>query len=134
MNQVGLSGYKTTVLFSDISILEAPKPLGEWLQVIKNAEISSTAKIGEQVATPRNLAEQLLWKEVEQNPLSGSLLKNMNGDKNYSPADGFQKMEMTKRLSDGTSISIHYQYNYLTEKAYDIKITSPGGNGRFITE
>ena len=42
------------------------------------------------------------------------------------PTDaGFQKMQVTHKLSNGSSITIHYQYNSNTGKAYDIKITTP---------
>jgi filamentous hemagglutinin len=33
-------------------------------------------------------------------------------------------MEASHRLPDGTSISIHYQYNSITSKAYDMKIVT----------
>jgi filamentous hemagglutinin len=35
---------------------------------------------------------------------------------------GFQKMRVNQKLSDGSSIEIHYQYNTITNKAYDIKV------------
>ena len=34
-------------------------------------------------------------------------------------------MEAKHKLPDGSGISIHYQYNSNTGKAYDMKITSP---------
>ncbi|MCP1116440.1 hypothetical protein M6B24_24970, partial [Enterobacter bugandensis] len=38
---------------------------------------------------------------------------------------GFQKMQVTQKNSNGQSITIHYQYNRNTGKAYDVKITTP---------
>ncbi|OSN03566.1 hemolysin [Lonsdalea iberica] len=37
-------------------------------------------------------------------------------------------MEVSHKLPDGSSISIHYQYNANTGKAYDMKITTPQRN------
>ncbi|MCC8381573.1 hemagglutinin repeat-containing protein [Xenorhabdus sp. PB30.3] len=94
-------------------------------QLIKNAENISTAKPGQQVAVPRDLNEQTLWKQVESNPLEGSKLLGMNKDPRFPTAAGFQKMEAKHRLPDGQTITIHYQYNSNTGKAYDMKITTP---------
>lgn len=49
----------------------------------------------------------------------------MNNDPRFPAEVGFQKMQVTHKLSDGSSITIHYQYNSNTGKAYDIKITTP---------
>ena len=97
----------------------------EQQQLIKNAETISTAKPGTQVTKPRDLNEQILWKQVQENPASGSKLQGMNNDPRFPAEVGFQKMQETHKLSDGSSITIHYQYNSNTGKAYDIKIITP---------
>nr|WP_275670544.1 hemagglutinin repeat-containing protein [Photorhabdus khanii] len=94
-------------------------------QLIKNAEKISTAKPGQQVAAPRDLNEQTFWKQVKSNPLQGSKLLGMNKDPRFPTAAGFQKMEAKHRLPNGQTITIHYQYNSNTGKAYDMKITTP---------
>ncbi|PBP75033.1 hemolysin [Pseudomonas syringae] len=34
-------------------------------------------------------------------------------------------MEVSHRLPSGENITIHYQYNSVTDKAYDMKIATP---------
>nr|WP_236640307.1 hypothetical protein [Dickeya undicola] len=94
-------------------------------QLIKNAENISTAKPGQQFTEPRDLNERLLWDQVKASPSTGEQLRNMNNDPRFSPDAGFQKMQVTHELPDGTNITIHYQYNANTGKAYDMKITTP---------
>lgn len=94
-------------------------------KLIKNAESISTAKPGKQSAIPRDLNEQTFWKQVESNPSQGGKLDGLNNDPRFPVEAGFQKMESTHRLPDGSTISIHYQYNSNTGKAYDMKITTP---------
>ncbi|WCG91706.1 VENN motif pre-toxin domain-containing protein [Proteus terrae] len=94
-------------------------------QLIINAEKISTAKPGQQTAVPRDLNEQTFWKEVQANPILGSKLLNMNKDPRFPTSAGFQKMEAKHKLPDGQTITIHYQFNSTTGKAYDMKITSP---------
>ncbi|WP_340611664.1 hemagglutinin repeat-containing protein [Xenorhabdus bharatensis] len=94
-------------------------------QVIKNAEKISTAKPGQQVAAPRDLNEQTFWKQVQSNPLQGKDLPGLNNDPRFPMAAGFQKMEAKHKLPDGQTITIHYQYNSNTGKAYDMKIITP---------
>jgi hypothetical protein len=96
----------------------------EQQQIIKNAESISTAKTGKQVTVPRDLNEQIFWKQVEANPSQGSKLPGMNNDPRFPESAGFQKMQATHQLPDGSSITIHYQYNSYTGKAYDMKIDS----------
>ena len=69
--------------------------------------------------------EQVLWKQVQENPASGGKLQGMNSDPRFPTDVGFQKMQVTHKLSNVSSITIHYQYNSNTGKAYDIKITTP---------
>ncbi|WP_112896966.1 hypothetical protein [Photorhabdus bodei] len=69
--------------------------------------------------------EQTFWKQVESNPSQGSKLLGMNKDPCFPTAAGFQKMEAKHRLPNGQTITIHYQYNSNTGKAYDMKITTP---------
>ncbi|NDK99738.1 hypothetical protein GPY23_12440 [Photorhabdus bodei] len=94
-------------------------------QLIKNAEKISTAKPGQQVAAPRDLNEQTFWKQVQSNPLQGKDLPGLNNDPRFPMAAGFQKMEAKHKHPDGQTITIHYQYNSNTGKAYDMKITTP---------
>ena len=51
-------------------------------QLIKNAEVISTAKpgVGVQFTAPRNLNEQVFWNLVIDTPSLGQLLKGMNKD------------------------------------------------------
>ena len=97
----------------------------EQQQIIKNAESISTAKTGKQVTVPRDLNEQIFWKQVQNEPTSGRILEGMNNDARFPESAGFQKMEAVHKLPDGSSITIHYQYNTNTGKAYDMKITTP---------
>ncbi|NKM97323.1 hypothetical protein [Rhizobium leguminosarum] len=83
----------------------------------------STAKPG-QATTPRNLAEQVLWNQVTNDPVSGSKLIGLNNDPRFPASNGWQKMEATHTRPDGTKISIHYQYNSVTGRAYDMKLTN----------
>lgn len=96
----------------------------EQMQIIKDAEKVSTAKPGKQVTVPRDLNEQVFWKQVQQNPANGDKLMGMNNDPRFPSDVGFQKMQATHKLPDGSSITIHYQYNSNTGKAYDMKIDS----------
>ena len=96
--------------------------------LISAAEKISTAKPGKQFTAPRDLNEQTFWKQVESNPSQGNKLRDMNNDPRFPTSAGFQKMEATHYLPDGTSISVHYQYNFNTGKAYDMKIVTPQRN------
>lgn len=96
--------------------------------LIKAAEKISTAKPGQQFTAPRDLNEQTFWKQVESNPSQGNKLRDMNNDPRFPTSAGFQKMEATHYLPDGSSISVHYQYNSNTGKAYDMKIVTPQRN------
>ncbi|MDN5089595.1 hemagglutinin repeat-containing protein [Aliarcobacter butzleri] len=84
----------------------------------------STAK-SYQSNIPRDLKEQILWKDVVENPSSGSLMKIDIKDPRFRPEDGWEKKYKTHTLPDGRTIEIHYQYNKLVDKAYDIKMNSP---------
>ncbi|HGM6878993.1 TPA: DUF637 domain-containing protein [Serratia marcescens] len=94
--------------------------------IIKNAEGISTAK-AHQATAPRDLNEQVLWNLVKKNPERGENLY-LNNDPRFSTAAGFEKMQVTHRLPDSDSITIHYQYNKHTGEAYDMKITTPKRN------
>ena len=93
--------------------------------LIKAAEKISTAKPGKQFTVPRDLNEQVLWNQVKENPSSGHPLKGMNTDPRFPTTAGFQKMATSHTLPDGSNIEIHYQYNAVTNKAYDVKIVTP---------
>ncbi|MDF7680572.1 VENN motif pre-toxin domain-containing protein [Enterobacteriaceae bacterium ESL0689] len=105
--------------------------VGKGLNVIDNkilisaAEKISTAKPGQQFTAPRDLNEQLLWNQVKDNPAAGQPLRGMNNDPRFPTSAGFQKMQVVQKNSKGESITIHYQYNVNTGKAYDVKITTP---------
>lgn len=99
----------------------------EQQQLIKNAEYITTAK-GIQNPFPRDLNEKVLWNQVRQNPSHGQILENMNKDSRFPKNAGFQKMQVNHELPDGSNITIHYQYNSFTGKAYDMKITTPQRN------
>ncbi|PJX44309.1 hypothetical protein CWM54_15265 [Klebsiella sp. D-Nf1] len=96
--------------------------------LIRAAEKISTAKSGKKFTAPRDLNEQTFWKQVESNPSQGGKLPDMNNDPRFPTSAGFQKMEATHYLPDGSSISGHYQYNFNTGKAYDMKIVTPQRN------
>ena len=78
-----------------------------------------------QSAIPRDLNEQALFNGVRSNPSSGRILPGMNNDTRFLASDGFQKMEMTHRLPNGSNVTVHYQYNSNTGLAYDIKVVTP---------
>lgn len=82
----------------------------------------STAKPG-QSTQPRNLEEQVLWNQIKGNPGSGEKL-DLNNDPRFPPSNGWQKMQVSHELPDGSYITIHYQYNAITGKAYDMKFTN----------
>ncbi|WP_426406334.1 DUF637 domain-containing protein [Serratia sp. PAMC26656] len=112
---------KTTV--KDLTTLGLTR---EQQAIIKNAEGISTAK-AHQATAPRDLNEQVLWNLVKKNPEKGFVL-DLNKDSNFSATAGFQKMQVTHKLQDGDSITIHYQYNKYTDRAYDMKFDSPKRN------
>ncbi|WP_284306496.1 DUF637 domain-containing protein [Hydrogenophaga electricum] len=84
----------------------------------------STAGKG-QSATPRDLNEQVVFNNVIGNPASGKPLPGLNSDPRFQSSDGFQKMEVTHKLPDGSNITVHYQYHSGTNRAYDVKIVTP---------
>lgn len=118
-------------LLSSIPAERALALAGKAAKVIDNkilisaAEKISTAMPGKQFTAPRDLNEQLLWNQVEENPTIGKTLDGMNNDPRFPASAGFQKMEAKQKLSDGSTITVHYQYNSTTDKAYDLKITTP---------
>jgi filamentous hemagglutinin len=97
--------------------------------LIKAAEKISTAKPGKQFTAPRDLNEQVLWNQVESNPGSGKKFSdmglNLNTDPRFPKSAGFEKMTASHKLPNGSNIEIHYQYNTITGKAYDMKIVTP---------
>jgi filamentous hemagglutinin len=124
------------ILASVIIALTVDKPLSsnstsglssltkEQQQLINNAEYITTAK-GIQNPFPRDLNEKVLWNGVNANPTGGVKLEGMNNDPRFPQSAGFQKMEAKQKLADGSTITIHYQYNSNTGQAYDMKITTP---------
>ncbi|WP_342649288.1 DUF637 domain-containing protein [Pseudomonas sp. REB1044] len=90
---------------------------------LPNYSTHSTAK-SYQSAAPRDLNEQMLWNRVIENPSAGRDTK-LAGDKDFPRSEGWRKMEVSHRLPSGDNITVHYQYNSVTDKAYDMKITTP---------
>ncbi|WP_437890355.1 hemagglutinin repeat-containing protein [Phytobacter sp. V91] len=99
----------------------------EQQRLIRNAENITTAR-GIQNPFPRDLNEKILWSQVKANPSAGEVLKGMNKDPHFPASAGFQKMQVTHELPDGSNITIHYQYNSNTGKAYDMKMVTPQAN------
>ncbi|GLR10259.1 hypothetical protein GCM10007905_29790 [Mixta theicola] len=118
-------------LLTSIPAEKALSLVGKAAKIIDNkilisaAEKISTAKPGKQSAIPRDLNEQIVWKQVQENPAAGEKLLGMNNDPRFPASAGFQKMQVVQKNSKGESITIHYQYNSITGKAYDIKIDTP---------
>ncbi|AHY09409.1 VENN motif pre-toxin domain-containing protein [Serratia plymuthica] len=97
--------------------------------LISAAEKISTAKPGQQFTAPRDLNEQVLWNQIEKAPSSGIKFSDkgmgLNNDPRFPKSAGFEKMTVSHELPDGSNIEIHYQYNSVTNKAYDMKIITP---------
>lgn len=91
--------------------------------VTVNTDISTAKPY--QSAAPRDLNEQILWNQVIADPGEGTPLEGMNNDQNFQASDGWQKMQISKTLPDGSNITIHYQYNEATNTVADMKITTP---------
>ncbi|MHA3116095.1 hypothetical protein E0H86_10090 [Acinetobacter sp. ANC 4635] len=51
-------------------------------------------------------------------------LRKLNSDGRFPQDSGFVKMEKMVIISENKKIIIHYQYNSLTKRVYDMKITS----------
>lgn len=119
------------VLLSSIPAERAFSLLGKGAKVVNNkilisaAEKISTAKQGIQSPVPRDLNEQVIWNQVKENPAVGEKLLGMNNDPRFPATAGFQKMQVVQKNAKGESITIHYQYNSITGKAYDMKIDTP---------
>lgn len=118
-------------LLTSIPAEKALSLVGKAAKVIDNkilisaAEKISTAKPGKQSAVPRDLNEQIVWKQVQENPSAGEKLIGMNNDPRFPASAGFQKMQVVQKNAKGESITVHYQYNSTTGKAYDMKIDTP---------
>ncbi|MDO2434823.1 hemagglutinin repeat-containing protein [Aeromonas veronii] len=97
--------------------------------LIRAAEKISTAKPGKQFTSPRDLNEHVLWNQIENFPSSGIKFSDkgmgLNNDPRFPKSAGFEKMTISHELPDGSNIEIHYQYNSMTNKAYDMKIVTP---------
>lgn len=125
--KLGVKVTTNTIKATEKAAFKSPNLVGlsqQTQKLIKDAEGISTAK-GIQVTSPRDLNEQVLWNIVRNNPEHGTPLKGLNNDSRFPVEAGFQKMDATHYLPDGSTISIHYQFNSNTGKAYDMKITSP---------
>ncbi|MGK3144633.1 VENN motif pre-toxin domain-containing protein [Pantoea sp. C2G6] len=118
-------------LLTSIPAEKALSLVGKVSKVIDNkilisaAEKISTAKPGKQSPVPRDLNEQIVWKQVQENPAAGEKLIGMNNDPRFPTSAGFQKMQVAQKNAKGESITVHYQYNSITGKAYDMKIDTP---------
>ncbi len=105
---------------------EAVDFAGEGTSLIEEIEASesiSTAKAGQAVA-PRDLNEQTLWGQLESDPGGGDEIF-LNDDPRFANQNGWQKMQISRDLPDGKSITIHYQYNNITGRIADPKIVTP---------
>ncbi|TBU69049.1 DUF637 domain-containing protein [Serratia marcescens] len=125
--KLGVKVTTNTIKAAEKAAFKSPNLVGlsqQTQKLIKDAEGISTAK-GIQVTSPRDLNEQVLLNIVRNNPEHGTPLKGLNNDSRFPVEAGFQKMDATHYLPDGSTISIHYQFNSNTGKAYDMKITSP---------
>ncbi len=71
--------------------------------------------------------EQILWNRIKSDPATGKVL-DLAADPRFPPSNGWQKMQATHTLPDGKKITIHYQYNRVTNKAYDMKVVTPQPN------
>ncbi|WP_203416165.1 hypothetical protein, partial [Pseudovibrio axinellae] len=87
-------------------------------------ETISTAK-PHQATKPRDLNEQTLWNRITNDASAGRPLPGLNNDPRFKSADGFQKMEAVHTTPSGETITIHYQYNSNSGRAYDMKYTTP---------
>ena len=118
-------------LLTSIPAEKALSLVGKAAKVIDNkilisaAEKISTAKPGKQSAVPRDLNEQIVLKQEQENPAAGEKLIGMNNDPRFPASAGFQKMQVVQKNAKGESITVHYQYNFTTGKAYDMKIDTP---------
>lgn len=105
--------------------------------LLTQAESISTAKLS-QSTVPRDLSERLLLERVLENPSAGQALKGLAKDQRFAQSAGFTKMQASHELPNGSNITIHYQYNSITDKAYDIKFVTPQASvlqpGRSITK
>lgn len=68
---------------------------------------------------------QIVFKGAIESPASGKPLSGLNIDPRFQISDGFQKMEITKKLPEGSNITVHYHYHSGTNKAYDVKVVTP---------
>ncbi|UYA60535.1 Putative large exoprotein involved in heme utilization or adhesion of ShlA/HecA/FhaA family [Pectobacterium sp. F1-1] len=131
------------ILAAVISGIALERPIGgssnaspltrEQQELIRKAESISTAK-GIQNPFPRDLNEQVLWNGVKANPSAGYPLTGLNNDPKFPSSAGFQKMSVNHTLPDGRNIEVHYQYNSLTNKAYDMKVITPQRQGASFKE
>jgi len=96
---------------------------------LKNAEKISTATNPKNIAKgqvnqPRNIQEQIVWNDVVENPKSGVELRSLNKDQRFPQDAGFVKMSRTVKTKEGKTVEVHYQYNDVTKKVYDMKIVT----------
>ncbi|MDI2111771.1 hypothetical protein [Commensalibacter nepenthis] len=104
----------------------SPELTAEQQQIIENADNVSTADPSKGTYDhPRDLQEQVWWNQVKKNPTEGEPLDGKNDDPRFPESAGFKKMQARYKNTDGKSISIHYQFNSITGRVYDMKVTSP---------
>lgn len=123
-----------SVSYDDISAHFSGKTNSFNFSGLADAEVGGTRTINydilpsttkpSQSAQPRDLNEQLVWDRVKSDPSSGQDL-GLAGDSRFPRDEGWSKRQITPDLPDGSSITIHYQYNSNTGKPYDMKITTP---------
>ena len=120
-------GAKQSVRDIENTVLNSRQPntYHNLVSTLRNAELISTANpMKGQSSVPRDLPEQIIFENVQRNPEQGMRLKGMNGDTRFSKANGFQKMQITDKLFNDEIITVHYQYNFISKRAYDIKFVT----------
>ena len=64
----------------------------------------------------------MAWNDVLTNPKNGVELRSLNKDGRFPQDAGFVKMRKTIKTKEGKTVEIHYQYNSVTNKVYDMKV------------
>ncbi|WP_175484878.1 PKD domain-containing protein [Jannaschia pohangensis] len=81
----------------------------------------------DQWTEPQTLREQMAMETALNSPASGRVLLRMNNDPRFAASDGWQKMQLTVRGGNGSTATVHYQWNPGTGTVADIKIVGSVG-------
>ena len=72
--------------------------------------------------TPNTLTEQMAMHQVQSNPLEGATQVPITmTDSRWPASDGWVKMQSEVQCSNNTKVTIHYNYNQLTDSYDDFK-------------